>query len=55
MGVTGDSHDNALMETMFLTLRSSWCTGLRDESRDEAENAIFAYMDGPGRPSRRLR
>jgi len=45
-GSTGDSYDNALMENFWSTLkielvyRSSWRT------RDEAENAIFAYIDG---------
>jgi transposase InsO family protein len=46
MGSTGDSYDNALMENFWSTLktelvyRSSW------RSRDEAENALFAYIDG---------
>ena len=46
MGSVGDSYDNALMENFFSTLkielvyRRSWRT------RDEAENAIFAYIDG---------
>ncbi|MCW6004036.1 IS3 family transposase [Micromonospora sp. CPCC 205371] len=46
MGSVGDSYDNALMENFFSTLkielvyRNSWRT------RDEAENAIFAYIDG---------
>ncbi len=46
MGSVGDSFDNALMENFFSTLkielvyRRSWRT------RDEAENAIFAYIDG---------
>ena len=46
MGSTGDSFDNALMENFWSTLkielvyRTSWRT------RDEAENAIFAYIDG---------
>jgi transposase InsO family protein len=45
MGSTGDSYDNALMENFWSTLkielvyRNSWRT------RDEAENAIFAYID----------
>ncbi|HKT04752.1 MAG TPA: IS3 family transposase [Rugosimonospora sp.] len=45
MGSTGDSYDNALMENFWSTLkielvyRTSWRT------RDEAENAIFAYID----------
>ncbi|GAB3853014.1 hypothetical protein GCM10027610_082270 [Dactylosporangium cerinum] len=46
MGTVGDSYDNALMENFWSTLkielvyRTSWRT------RDEAENAIFAYIDG---------
>ncbi|MEV5544045.1 IS3 family transposase [Saccharopolyspora shandongensis] len=46
MGSVGDSYDNALMENFFSTLkielvyRNSWRT------RDEAENAIFGYIDG---------
>ena len=45
MGSVGDSYDNALMENFFSTLkielvyRNSWRT------RDEAENAIFSYID----------
>ncbi len=46
MGSVGDSYDNALMENFFSTLktelvyRSSW------RNREEAENALFAYIDG---------
>jgi putative transposase len=46
MGSVGDSYDNALMENFWSTLkielvyRNAWRT------RDEAENAIFAYIDG---------
>ena len=45
MGSVGDSYDNALMENFWSTLkielvyRTSWRT------RDEAENAIFTYID----------
>lgn len=52
MGSVGDSYDNALMENFFSTLkielvyRNSWRT------RDEAENAIFAYIDGWYNPRR---
>jgi putative transposase len=57
MGSVGDSYDNALMENFWSTLkielvyRDSW------RSREEAENAIFAYIDGwynPTRIQRRL-
>ena len=46
MGSVGDSFDNAVMENFWSTLkielvyRNSWRT------RDEADNAIFAYIDG---------
>ena len=46
MGSVGDSYDNALMENFWSTLkielvyRNAWRT------RDEAENAIFTYIDG---------
>ncbi|MGW6697524.1 transposase [Nocardia sp. NPDC055049] len=46
MGSVGDSYDNALMENFFSTLktelvyRNSWWT------REDAENALFAYIDG---------
>ncbi|WP_433077755.1 IS3 family transposase [Dactylosporangium sp. CA-052675] len=46
MGSVGDSYDNALMENFWSTLkielvyRTSWRT------RDQADNAIFEYIDG---------
>ena len=46
MGSVGDSYDNALMENFWSTLkielvyRTSW------RSRDDADNAIFTYIDG---------
>jgi putative transposase len=46
MGSTGDSYDNALMENFWSTLkielvyRNAWRT------RDEADNALFSYIDG---------
>ena len=52
MGSVGDSYDNALMENFWSTLkielvyRTAWGT------RDEAENAIFAYIDGWYNPTR---
>ena len=44
MGSVGDCYDNALMENFWSTLKielvyRTWRT------RDEAENAIFAYID----------
>jgi hypothetical protein len=50
MGSVGDSYDNALMENFFSTLkielvyRKSWRT------RDEAENALFAYIETSHQP-----
>jgi transposase InsO family protein len=52
MGSVGDSYDNALMENFFSTLkielvyRTSWRT------RDQAEHAIFTYIDGWYNPHR---
>jgi putative transposase len=52
MGSVGDSYDNALMENFFSTLkielvyRHSWRT------RDQAEHAIFSYIDGWYNPHR---
>ena len=46
MGSVGDFYDNALMENFFSTLkielgyRTSW------RSREQVENALFAYIDG---------
>ena len=46
MGTVGDSYDNAMMENFWSTLkielvyRRSWLT------RNEAENELFAYIDG---------
>lgn len=57
MGSVGDSFDNALMESFWSTLkielvyRRSWAT------RSQAENELFAYIDGfynPTRIQRRL-
>ncbi len=52
MGSTGDSFDNALMENFWSTLkielvyRNAWRT------REEADNALFAYIDGWYNPRR---
>jgi transposase InsO family protein len=52
MGSTGDSFDNALMENFWSTLkielvyRNAWRT------REEADNALFAYIDGWYNPHR---
>jgi putative transposase len=52
MGSTGDSYDNALMENFWSTLKielvfdNTWAT------QSEAENALFAYIDGWYNPTR---
>ncbi len=45
MGSVGDSYDNALMENFFSTLKTELFPELW-RTRDEAENAHFAYIDG---------
>jgi transposase InsO family protein len=46
MGSTGDSYDNALMENFWSTLKIELVYRTAWRTRDEAENAIFAYIDG---------
>ena len=52
MGSTGDSYDNALMENFWSTLNielvfdNTWAT------QGEAQNALFAYIDGWYNPTR---
>ena len=46
MGSVGDSYDNALMENFFSTLKTELVYRNSWRSRDEAENALFAYIDG---------
>lgn len=45
MGSVGDSFDNALMENFFSTLKTELVYRNAWRTRDEAENAIFAYID----------
>ena len=46
MGSVGDSYDNALMENFFSTLKTELVYRTSWQTRDEAENALFAYIDG---------
>jgi putative transposase len=46
MGSVGDSYDNALMENFFSTLKTELVYRNSWRSREEAENALFAYIDG---------
>ncbi|MGW1743900.1 IS3 family transposase [Nocardia sp. NPDC001965] len=46
LGSVGDSYDNALMENFFSTLKTELVYRRAWRTRDEAENALFAYIDG---------
>jgi transposase InsO family protein len=46
MGSVGDSYDNALMENFWSTLKTELVYRTSWRTRDEAENAIFGYIDG---------
>ncbi|HZP52491.1 IS3 family transposase [Actinocrinis sp.] len=46
MGSVGDSYDNALMENFFSTLKTELVYRNTWRTREEAENALFAYIDG---------
>jgi putative transposase len=46
MGSTGDSYDNALMENFWSTLKTELVYRTSWRTREEAENALFAYIDG---------
>jgi putative transposase len=46
MGSVGDSYDNALMENFWSTLKIELVYRHAWRTRDEAENAIFSYIDG---------
>lgn len=46
MGSVGDSYDNALMENFFSTLKTELVYRKSWRRREEAENELFAYIDG---------
>lgn len=46
MGSVGDSYDNALMENFFSTLKTELVYRRSWQTREEAENELFAYIDG---------
>ncbi len=46
MGSTGDSYGNALMENFWSMLKTELVYWVSWRTRDEAENAIFNYIDG---------
>jgi transposase InsO family protein len=45
MGSVGDSYDNALMENFFSTLKTELVYRNSWRNKEEAENALFAYID----------
>jgi len=45
MGSVVDSYDNALMENFFSTLKTELVYRTSWRTRDEAENALFVYID----------
>jgi Integrase core domain len=45
MGSVGDSYDNPLMENFFPTFKTELVYRQSWHSREEAENALFAYCD----------
>jgi transposase InsO family protein len=52
MGSTGDSYDNALMENFWSTLKIELVFDNTWQTQAEAENALFAYIDGWYNPTR---
>lgn len=46
MGSVGDSYDNALMENFFSTLKTELVYRNSWQTREQAENALFVYIDG---------
>ncbi|WP_433577895.1 IS3 family transposase [Nocardia brasiliensis] len=46
MGSVGDSYDNALMENFFSTLKTELVYRNSWHIREDAENALFSYIDG---------
>ncbi|WIX83311.1 IS3 family transposase [Amycolatopsis carbonis] len=46
MGTVGDRYDNALMENFFSTLKTELVYRTSWRTREEAENTLFAYIDG---------
>nr|WP_308194653.1 IS3 family transposase [Pseudonocardia kujensis] len=46
MGSVGDSYDNALMENFFSTLKTELVYRRSWQTREQAENELFAYIDG---------
>lgn len=46
MGSVGDSYDNALTENFFSTHKTGSADRTTWRTREQAENALFTYIDG---------
>jgi len=53
MSGKGNCYDNAMVETVFKTIKSELVWRTRFQSRQHAENAIGRYIDGFYNPTRR--
>jgi len=45
MGSTGDCYDNAVMESFFHTMKTEWVFFEKYQSRSQAKNSIFDYVE----------
>jgi len=53
MGSAGDAYDNALCESFFATLECELLDRTRLRSPEEAESAVFEFIEGWYNPCRR--
>jgi putative transposase len=52
MGSVGDCYDNAMCESFFATLECELIDRCRCRTRKEAEQAVFAFIEGWYNPHR---
>jgi putative transposase len=53
MGSVGDAYDNAMAESFFASLEAELLDRCRFQTQDEAEVAVFAWIEGWYNPHRR--
>ena len=53
MSGRGNFYDNAMVETLFKTIKSELIWPVAWQSRQQAENAVARYIDGFYNPVRR--
>ena len=53
MGSVGDAYDNAMCESFFATLECELIDRVRMRTREEAEQAVFEFIEGWYNPHRR--